>query len=301
MSVTLFLSWTNSNWVDYTVTLRNALGNPLQTQEVRATGYDAVIGVQFEGLDELTDYQVELEVPHQESVSELITLTTPAAENDTVSVTFDWEGAATGDAVRVLDNRQQVLHDLGAAAPPVTLTGLARYAHGYIELTRDNGDVELFWFYTPPKKLPEITAAIAPPAGSYNPHPIPVPNPSAIPRSGISMVPGSVNPLKALGYVDQIDGSGGQPGNPNGVASDPARRGVLEGNTTDHYGNPLSRRVRCFERRSGRIVREAWSNAAGYYRFQDLDPNKRFTIVAHDYRGTYNAVVADNAKPKVPA
>lgn len=134
---------------------------------------------------------------------------------------------------------------------------------------------------------------------AYNPHPTPIPNPTAIPRSGRSTVQDTPDPVKALGFYDQVDGSGGKTNAPHGVASDPARRGIIEGNTTDENGQPVSRRVRAFERKSGRIVRETWSNSAGFYRFEELDPNKRFTIVAHDYTGEWNAVIADNVTPEV--
>ncbi|SDO30017.1 Concanavalin A-like lectin/glucanases superfamily protein [Halomonas shengliensis] len=139
------------------------------------------------------------------------------------------------------------------------------------------------------------------PLSAYNPHPTPIPNPTAIPRSGRSGVNGVTALLTPPAWFDQRDGSGGSHLSPAGVVSRPDRQGRLSGNTTDQNGQPVSRRVRCFERRTGRIVRETWSNAAGYYQFDDLDPAKRFTVVAHDYSGTYNAVIADNAQPEVPA
>ncbi|CAM3306594.1 LamG-like jellyroll fold domain-containing protein [Halomonas lysinitropha] len=136
---------------------------------------------------------------------------------------------------------------------------------------------------------------------AYNPHPSPVPNPTAIPRSGRSSVQGVTALLARPAWFDQRDGSGGSHLTPEGVVSRPDRQGRISGNTTDPNGNPVSRRVRCFERTTGRIVREGWSNSAGYYQFDDLDPAKRFTIVAHDHTGEYNAVIADNAQPEVPA
>lgn len=135
----------------------------------------------------------------------------------------------------------------------------------------------------------------------YNPATIRVPNPDAITRSGRSALQVDPGTLAPAGSFDQIDGSGGSHFSPEGVVSRPDRQGRISGNTTDQNGQPVSRRVRCFERRTGRIVRETWSNAAGYYQFDDLDPGKRFTVVAHDYSGTYNAVIADNAQPEVPA
>jgi len=152
----------------------------------------------------------------------------------------------------------------------------------------------------PQPMFPPITRRSMPGSTlSYNPHPIPVPNPTAIPRSGRSTEQGSV--VRTLGHFDQRDGSGGSHLSPSGVVSQPDRQGRLSGNTTGPDGSPVSRRVRCFERKSGRIVRETWSNAAGYYQFDDLDPNKRFTVVSHDHTGEYNAVIADNTQPEVPA
>lgn len=150
----------------------------------------------------------------------------------------------------------------------------------------------------PHKSMSSLIGAAVSSLG-YNPHPTPVANPTAIPRSGRSTEQGSV--VRRLGHFDQRDGSGGSHLSPEGVVSRPDRQGRLSGNTTDQNGQPVSRRVRCFERKTGRIVRETWSNAAGYYQFDDLDPSKRFTVVAHDYSGTYNAVIADNAQPEVPA
>lgn len=156
----------------------------------------------------------------------------------------------------------------------------------------------------PVKSFPYLAMRVLPTdqqADGYNPHPQAVPNPTAIPRSGRSQVQGVSALLAPPAWFDQRDGSGGSHLSPAGVVSRPDRQGRLRGNITDQNGQPVSRRVRCFERRTGRIVREIWSNAAGYYQFDDLDPGKRFTVVAHDYSGTYNAVIADNAQPEVPA
>lgn len=304
--ITLLVTWPAPEYqgilLPYRVRVRDDQGTLLQQQETTDTY------AMFGPLAELTTYQVELAVysPANDAdatTPQTLTLTTPEGAAGSAVVQLDWEAPASGDALQLLDNRKQLIEAIDPATPPATFSGALRYAYHYIELTRASGDVEQFWLYTPPKTLPDVHStllALSTGAG-YNPHPTPVPNPTAIARNGQSSVLGAADPLKALGYIDQRDGSGGHPTAPTGVASDPTRRGILEGNTTDHYGNPVSRQVRVFERATGRIVREAWSTNAGYYRFIELDPHKRFTIVAHDHKGTYNAVIADNAQPELPA
>lgn len=57
---------------------------------------------------------------------------------------------------------------------------------------------------------------------------------------------------------------------------------------------PVRRRVRLFDRRAGRLVRETWSDSAtGAYEFADLAIGREFTVVAYDHTGTHNAVIAD--------
>lgn len=77
--------------------------------------------------------------------------------------------------------------------------------------------------------------------------------------------------------------------------------GTISGTVTDENGNPLARRVRVFERKTARFVAETWSDDAGAYAFTTLDPAKFYTVLAYDYTGENNAVVADWAKPEVPA
>lgn len=57
---------------------------------------------------------------------------------------------------------------------------------------------------------------------------------------------------------------------------------------------PVWRKVRLFCAVSGRLVREMWSDpVTGAYSFEYIRPGP-WMITAHDYSGTYNAVVADN-------
>jgi hypothetical protein len=79
--------------------------------------------------------------------------------------------------------------------------------------------------------------------------------------------------------------------------------GIITGTVLDDATSaPLHRRVMLYDRRSHVLLRSTWSNPAnGAYAFNDLDPSRKFTIVAHDYTGKYNAVVADNVQPEVAA
>lgn len=138
------------------------------------------------------------------------------------------------------------------------------------------------------------------PEQGWNPSPVPMPNPEAIFLSSRSQIIGMQKGTDGLAYFDQFDGSGGSSTSPSGTISDPARQGRITGTVSDEDGQPIQRRVRCHERSTGRIVRETWSDAAGYYQFDDLDPNKVFTILAMDYAGEHNAVVADWVRSEVP-
>ena len=73
--------------------------------------------------------------------------------------------------------------------------------------------------------------------------------------------------------------------------------GTIDGYTTDENSVPIVRKVRIHDRESGQLLRETWSDTTGYYRFHDLNTDRLFTVVGHDYTGTYNAVVADNVQP----
>ncbi len=57
---------------------------------------------------------------------------------------------------------------------------------------------------------------------------------------------------------------------------------------------PVHRKVRLFDAKNGRLVREAWSDAVtGAYAFEGVRLGP-WLVVAHDYTNSYNAVVADN-------
>ena len=78
----------------------------------------------------------------------------------------------------------------------------------------------------------------------------------------------------------------------------PEKAGTIDGYTTDENSVPIVRKVRVHDRQSGDLLRETWSDTTGYYRFHDLNTGQLFTVVGHDYTGTYNAVIADNVQPE---
>ena len=124
-----------------------------------------------------------------------------------------------------------------------------------------------------------------------------IPNSSAIRPDGTSRIVASID-FAAKRQFDQIDGSGAN-GTPTGGVSDPARMGVIAGTVLDIQAQPVSRRVRVHERATGRIVREAWSDADGKYRFTDLDTRRAFYVMAFDHTLQQNAVVSDNVHSEV--
>lgn len=77
--------------------------------------------------------------------------------------------------------------------------------------------------------------------------------------------------------------------------------GVISGTVAidDSPDIPVQRRVRLFDRLTGRFVREAWSDAAtGAYTFTRLEIRAYF-VVAFDHTGTHNAVIKDSIFPEV--
>lgn len=64
---------------------------------------------------------------------------------------------------------------------------------------------------------------------------------------------------------------------------------------------PLARRVQLFSAQTNLLVAETWSGADGSYRFDHLDVDRRYTVVALDHLHHYRAVIADHLKPEVPA
>lgn len=62
---------------------------------------------------------------------------------------------------------------------------------------------------------------------------------------------------------------------------------------------PVARRVVLLVEPTLQLVAETWSDpATGAYRFNDLNPEARFTVQAYDHLGQWNAVIASNLAPK---
>ncbi len=72
--------------------------------------------------------------------------------------------------------------------------------------------------------------------------------------------------------------------------------------TTKNVGTPnypVSRRVRLLRKRDGLLAREVWSDAAGNYRFENVQHDIEYVVMSHDHTGLYNAVVADTVTPEL--
>lgn len=61
---------------------------------------------------------------------------------------------------------------------------------------------------------------------------------------------------------------------------------------------PLARRVQLISENTNLLVAETWSDAAGNYRFEFIDPAQRYTVVSYDHQRLYRAVIADNLVPE---
>nr|DAR91825.1 MAG TPA: hypothetical protein [Caudoviricetes sp.] len=64
-------------------------------------------------------------------------------------------------------------------------------------------------------------------------------------------------------------------------------------------GQPAERKILLFERRNFKVIRTQWSKADGSYRFDYLNPNKEFLMVALDHKKQYEPVSYDFIKPYV--
>jgi hypothetical protein len=62
---------------------------------------------------------------------------------------------------------------------------------------------------------------------------------------------------------------------------------------------PVSRRVRLYEKRSGMMIRETWSDASGVYAFRYLSMDYTYYVTAFDHTNVNEAVAADNLKASV--
>ena len=82
---------------------------------------------------------------------------------------------------------------------------------------------------------------------------------------------------------------------------DPDRGTASLTGTTKNLGSPnqpVWRRVQLIEERSGRVLREVWSDpVTGAYTFSELLPQNKYTVIAYDHTGVFSAVIADNLEP----
>jgi hypothetical protein len=62
---------------------------------------------------------------------------------------------------------------------------------------------------------------------------------------------------------------------------------------------PVMRRVRLYDRYSGGLVRETWSDpVTGAYSFLQLPNDRTFFVLSHDHTDFYNATIKDNITPE---
>lgn len=59
---------------------------------------------------------------------------------------------------------------------------------------------------------------------------------------------------------------------------------------------PLRRRVQLMDQRTSLVVCETWSTEAGDYRFDRLDTNRQWTVLAWDWKNHLRAVLSDNLR-----
>jgi hypothetical protein len=90
-------------------------------------------------------------------------------------------------------------------------------------------------------------------------------------------------------------------GGPGRVLLPPVRFDLVDGGAHRVAGSvlvdaapdvPVSRRVRLYHAKTGRLVREQWSDAAGAYAFEQIAAGSYF-VVAHDHTLEYNSVIRD--------
>lgn len=62
---------------------------------------------------------------------------------------------------------------------------------------------------------------------------------------------------------------------------------------------PVWRRIRLFDRRDNRLVREVWSDpVTGAYSFEYINPVRLYVVIAYDHTGAYNAEIRDAITPE---
>lgn len=69
--------------------------------------------------------------------------------------------------------------------------------------------------------------------------------------------------------------------------------GIIKG-TTQKIGSTLSCLVRIYEKSSGRLIDQKYSNTDGDYKFINLKIGIKYTIIGFDPKSEFNAVIQDN-------
>lgn len=63
---------------------------------------------------------------------------------------------------------------------------------------------------------------------------------------------------------------------------------------------PVWRRVRLFDQRDNRLVRETWSDPiSGAYAFEQINPDRLYVVISYDHTGVYNAEILDAVTPEL--
>ncbi len=86
----------------------------------------------------------------------------------------------------------------------------------------------------------------------------------------------------------------------------PTRFDLTDGGTARVTGTvkkepnvPLARRVRLYDERGRRFIRETWSAPNGDFAFDAINPAGRYTAIAYDHLGQYRALVSDSLNAEV--
>ena len=63
-------------------------------------------------------------------------------------------------------------------------------------------------------------------------------------------------------------------------------------------GAPARRQVRLFDARTAMAIAEVWSASDGRYRFDSINADREYIVLAHDHERQFNAVIADWVRPE---
>lgn len=63
-------------------------------------------------------------------------------------------------------------------------------------------------------------------------------------------------------------------------------------------GVPARRQVRLLDARTAMVIAEVWSTTDGRYRFDTINADREYIVLAHDHERQFNAVIADWVRPE---